>query len=352
MSSGIRGGRRPHEYVESVVILLTAVSVLPAYALFGGFQQLQLDALTRDGLVQSAAQLQARYDLIQQDLRRWVPPDGQEWVDADRQYPDTWSLVLHPDTGMSRAEQPVPRGLVINRIVPATAGASVSARRLDPLQHMVWMATVGSADQQRRIALFDGSDEASGVRCSTFAGDRETCLVQMSDGTPIVLEDPLVGSGLLMRQDFEWKWSRILSVIAALIGVGLGTSFVARLLTQRLLGLSASYAQHRAKVEVKTCPFDATSFPSVWRGMGQPERLALYQITSGQLVNPRNQVAVQHLIDAGLVHLDPWPTLRWPELKPAILGSETGGSSNGGSRTPPREPGRRCASPSSFSSCS
>ena len=34
---------------------------------------------------------------------------------------------------------------------------------------------------------------------------------------------------------------------------------------------------------------------------------------------------MEHLLAAGLIQLDPWPELRWPELRPVVLASESAG---------------------------
>ena len=285
------------QYAESIVVVLTAVSVVPAYFLFSQFERLQLDALIRDGLIQSGYQLQARYDLIQQDLRRWIPPDGQEWTGHEPQFPDTWTLILHPDLGMSRTDRviPVSTDLSITPLNRADASRPPVPRTLNPVERTVWLATVDSIDQQRRIALFDSpmpeADAATGIRCGTTTdGNSEKCIMRMPDGTPVALQTTAAERGLLIRQDFEWKWSRIMGILAALLGVGLGTSYVARLFTQRLIGLSASYFLHRHESDQEPCPYDAAAFAIVWRELEHAERLALYQIASGQLINPRNAV--------------------------------------------------------------
>jgi len=342
------------QHTECVAILLTAISVVPAYGLFGVFHRLQLDALIRDGLVQAAFQTQKRYDLIQQDLRRWIPPNGQEWVKGARQFPDPWRLVLEPDMGMSDSNQAVPSDLSIKSTCPDTEDSALGpqttnlagpsdfsskSKCLDPedkalgpedinmLEHLVWLATVGSADQRRRIALLDEQKKQhvprTDIRCGVDKRtSMESCVVRMADGTYMTLQTPAAQSGLLIQQDREWTAGRVLGIVAALIGVALGTSCIASLLTKRLFGLSACYAS-RQDTDPTACPYNTKNFKQEWKKLARPERLVLYQIASGHLANPRNEVVVDRLFAEGLIHLAPWPALRWPELEQLILRSET-----------------------------
>jgi hypothetical protein len=328
--------RRPasEQYSECVLIVLTAVSIIPAYGLYLEFHRLQVQALVRDGLVQNAVQLQRRYDVIQQDLRRWIPPDGQEWNGKERLFPDVWMLVSQPNAGMSDSTDDLPQELELQQLGPGMVGSAGPGLFPSMGASLVWWAVVGSPEQERRLALLDVSpferrpnphsplDLVCGGTVPPPALDG--CVARMADGSRVSLRVRALSNDNLLEQDFEWMWVRVLALCGAAIVVAIGVAQLARTFTVRLLGLEAPHVLNPLVGPYPNEPAPTPeAFARTWASLGHSERLALYQIASGELVNPRNESAIQTLLDSQLIRLNPWPTLRWEELKPLILRAQS-----------------------------
>jgi hypothetical protein len=310
-------------YVEFLAMVLTAVAIVPALAYFLSFHRLQLNALAHDGLVHAGYQVQRRYELIRQDLRRWVPPNGQEWQGEAKRFPEPQDLTRQPGLGLSVAALPVPGELAIDWKSSSEAVPAVERRTPTLVERLIWQATVGSPEQQRRIALMDGGDGP--IRCGRIRESAaDSCLMAMSDGNRIAVTAPSAPARNLLRQDEEFAWPRIIGVLAAVIGLAVGTWGLARLFTLRLLGLDAAYMSKPVAELPENCPHDAQRFQEIWKEqLTQPERLVLYQLASDHLVNPRNEAPIERLLALGLIQLRPWPRLAWPEMKDWILHSQS-----------------------------
>jgi hypothetical protein len=61
----------------------------------------------------------------------------------------------------------------------------------------------------------------------------------------------------------------------------------------------------------------------VWKLSTRAERLLLYQLATGRLANPRNEAAIEALIERGLVRLDPWPQIADPQFESFVRTAET-----------------------------
>lgn len=349
----IRDATHIEQYVGCTLMVLTVVSILPAYCFFVAFEKMQLDALVRDNLVQSASQMQHRYDLIRDDLRRWAPPEEAEEGQSPTPIPDPWSLALHPDRGLLIARADMPAEFRIREAVPGEGSVDDSGFA-DRLLWTIWSASVFSPDQQRRVRLSEppASRETHEnavhpeIQCGMPPGVTARCVVRMSDGSFLSLDQvtPL-GRQTGHQQESQGLLARIAVPFVALVGlagVALGTWYVVRLFVLRLIGLSASYADPNPRLErvsnraaVKLT--DREHFEKQWKSLDARERLALYQIASGHLVNPRNEAAMEQLIERGFIR-ERWfirvgmsplrrvcmpPQLRWKILGRFVLHSET-----------------------------
>ncbi len=325
-SEGLRS--QAQRFSHCILIVVCIVSIIPAYGLFLAFHHLQLDALVRDGLVENATQLQARYDVLQQDLRRWMPPDGKEWRDNILISPDLWSLTLHPNTGMAHAEDDLPADVTVEETDLPAVREELTWRTPALYKRLIWQSITESSEQERRQALLSisaleqsnpaAAEPGFDMTCGTSRATRQDmCAVRMSDGKWLAFRAKSI-AGRLLDQDFEWMWVRAASLVAVFLGVAVGIWSLARLFTGRLLGVGAPY-QAQAIGEPPTL----TAFKSQWSALSRAEHLVLYQIASEQIVNPRNTKPVKDLLAQNFIRLNPWPVLANDDFKEYILQAHT-----------------------------
>jgi hypothetical protein len=310
------------QYSQCLLTLVTAVSIIPAYALFVEFYQLQYEALIRDGLSENAVQMQSRYDAVHEELRRLMPPDGRDWDDPPDSTPATWSLTLQPNTGMSDLAHELPRSVSIT----PPSDAEQPLRPTTPYLHqrLVWEWTASSSDQERRLAIIAepaGSDVSDDVRCGLEGTSRrDTCIIRMSDGSRLKFESRAQHSRALFANEFDWWWLRFVAIVAAVLFAAMGTSFFSWLITTRLFGVTDKRA-YLATVTADPA-IASQSFEEKWEALNRSERLALYQIARGELINPRNFAALEKPLRADMIRFGPWPVPKPPELKDSILHAE------------------------------
>lgn len=311
------------QYSQCLFTLITAVSVIPAYALFVEFYHLQYEALIRDGLAENAAQIQSRYDAVHEELRRLLPPIPGAGKDSEASSPGAWSLALHPNTGMSDQDHDLPSVL---QIQPPTGTAQPLRPRIPNLhERLVWQWTASSPEQQRRFEITTAPATSRGfgdMQCGLGEkSQRDTCIVRMSDGSQLEFQSAAQLRGALGASTFEWKWLRRSAIFAAVIFAAMATQFLCWLVTTRLVGLTDKL-QRLWKVQ----PYTATperSFQEKWQALSQAEQLALYQIARRELINPRSFAVLETPMREGLIRLDPWPVLASPDLKDSILHAES-----------------------------
>jgi hypothetical protein len=317
-------GTPAQQYSQCLLTVVTAVSILPAYALFVGFYQLQYDALIRDGLVENAAQVQSRYDAVHEELRRLLPPDGRGWKDSVVSTPSLWSLSLCPNIGMSDVEDDSPILTQISLFPPST---NALRPRLPTLQQrLVWEWTADSPEQQRRFAITMEpltAPESADMQCGVDdESQKDTCVVRMSDGSRLQFKSSAQLKGALLANELEWEWPRMAAIIAAVLFAAMGTYFFSWLVTTRLLGLTDKLTQLST---LAVCPESpAKRFPEKWKLLKDSERLALYQLARRELINPRNFGVLEALLHANMIRLNPWPELASADLKEPILHAAPG----------------------------
>jgi hypothetical protein len=306
-------------YSQCVLMVVMAVSILPAYALFVGFHKLQYNALIRDGLVENAAQIQSRYDAVHEELRRLLPPDGRGWKDSVVSTPSLWSLSLCPNIGMSDVEHDGPISTQISMFPPSTKTLRTQLPNLH--QRLVWEWTASSPEQQRRFAITNEpltDRESEDMQCGLDPeSEKDTCVVRMSDGSRLQFKSTAELQSALFANEFEWSWPRIAAIFAAVLFAAMGTSFFSWLVTTRLLGLTDKLAQ-LSSVAVDPA-IEGKPFPQKWNSLKDSERLALYQIARRELVNPRNFAVLEAPARAGMIRLEPWPEPASAGMKKSIL---------------------------------
>ncbi|HXX01667.1 MAG TPA: hypothetical protein VEJ00_10660, partial [Candidatus Acidoferrales bacterium] len=310
------------QYSQCLFTLITAVSILPAFALFLEFYHLQYEALIRDGLAENAAQIQSRYDAVHEELHRLLPPTLGGGKGADANSPGPWSLALHPNIGMSDQDHDLPSVVQIQLVTGVPQ--PLSPRNPNLHQRLVWQWTASSPDQQRRLAIITEPATTVGpedMQCGLEEKSRkDTCIVRMSDGNQLEFQSSARLGGTLFANEFEWNWLRILAVFGAVLFAAMGTSFLCWLVTTRLIGLTE---QLKRLSTVKPDDPGGRSFDDKWKGLGEPEQLALYQIARGELINPRNFAVLEKPMREGLIVLDPFPVLSSSDLKDLILRRES-----------------------------
>jgi hypothetical protein len=318
------------QYSQCLFTLITAVSVLPAYGLFAAFYHLQHEALIRDGLAENAAQIQSRYDAVHEELGRLLLPTAAAGKDSDGSCSRPWSLTLHPNTGMSDQHHDLPRAVQIQQLTctaqPPRAPLPDLRPRIPNLhERLVWQWTASSPDQQRRFEITTGpatSREPEDMLCGLEKENGEdTCIVRMSDGSRLELSSGAQLRGALGANSFEWKWLRIAAIVAAVLFAAMGTQFLCWLVTTRLVGLTDEL-QRLWNVQPDQ-PTPGRRFRQKWQALNQSERLALYQLARGELINPRNFAVLEEPMREGMISLDPLPALSSSELKDSILHAES-----------------------------
>ena len=312
------------QYAECVVTFLTAVSILPAYMMFLHFHQIQFNALIQDGLVANGAQIQSRYDSVNHELRRFIPPDGREWDGRTSVFPEPWSLVLRPNVGLSISRDARPSSLLIEQATEPLE--TPEPQKVWLYELLVWKWTTSSLDQARRIAITAATSphDATPDTCGRARGSGDDlCILRMADGSQLAFRSSSRLDGTLFGQELEWKWTRLAAIAAAIILAAMATSFCSRLFAVRLLGLTDRRAELSRITPDTTEGRTAASLREKWKKLSHAERLILYQIAHGHLVNPRNVTPLEKLLRAGLVRLDPWPVLGSPDLAESVLHAES-----------------------------
>jgi hypothetical protein len=153
---------------------------------------------------------------------------------------------------------------------------------------------------------------------------RDACNVRMSDGSRLTVSAPMPTLARFSAQGWEWAW---LPIFATLVGVGLiGAAMygLVHLFACRLLGLAASYVEHTptSSPRVRRATADPAEFEKCWKDLPHCDRLVLYQVATGHLVNPRNEAAVDRLMDGGWISLQPWPRLSNERIKRLVLDAQ------------------------------
>jgi hypothetical protein len=306
------------QYSQCLFTLITVVSVLPAFALFVEFYHLQYEALIRDGLAENAAQTQSRYDAVHEELHRLLPPTPRGGKGSD-----AWNLTLHPNIGMSDQDNDLPSAVQIQ--LRKGTMQPLQARNPNLHQQLVWQWTASSPDQQRRLAIITEPATTRGLedmQCGLDEKSRkDTCRVRMSDGSQLEVQSRAQLRGAFRANEFEWNWLRILAIVAAVLFAAMGTSFLCWLVTTRLVGLTDELK--RLSNVKPDAGAGGRSFDDQWKDLSEPERLALYQIARGDLINPRNLAVLEKPMREGLVVLDPFPVLSPSDLKDSILRRES-----------------------------
>jgi hypothetical protein len=334
-------------HAEWVSCLLFVAAVLPAFFLFRFFHQQELNGLIRDGLLHIGYQLQQRHDRIAADLEHWLPPHPKA------RYPDAWELTFHPDRGMMDVHSEWEQGDQEWRGVAQVEGVDPAA--VDGISSLLWGVAGESPEQRRRLSLLSGPAMDHAIQCATRptgvgstkpkgVASFENCWIRLSDEKIVWLSAPSAKSGYLQdprgstdehptpRQadlneaDRVSRFGARILVVVSFLGVWLASFGIARLLAYRLFGLDKRYTSRKAYTPAAgdEPPTRETFKATVWNRISPAARLLLYQLASRRIPNPRADAAIDELLERRLVHLDPWPKVRWPKkVEPLILHAQT-----------------------------